>query len=390
MSRARTVVLLALAAVVLLAAGLAARLALRPIPGADRPAPKPLARLTEPPSAGNVPGPARAGALRVPCWGCSPEADAWPVRFRTDLDLLAPLGDGPGNAALWLKDFTPEVGARAAEAKEAMSRRVDGPGEWGRILPPSDPLLGEAEPWTTQATMRFYPDVFPIDGGATRLPNLLLCITLGRSWGARAAASPDAPSAFEDGRRAVRLGRLLRQDDESIVQDLVGLACIRMGAEALYEVAVHRGDHDLALAAAIVLGEHAPQRLRTAQQVTSISIQPRDGSRVTSGGKVEKIVSTARAGTDRRFRQEAIFQLALVRVFAGSSGVRAAETALDDLSRDPDPLVAAAARWSRTIDPAFLGEQPYAGDLAKKPAVDRIFGRLALRFPMLRGLLPGS
>jgi hypothetical protein len=130
----------------------------------------------------------------------------------------------------------------------------------------------------------------------------------------------------------VRLGRLLRQDDESVIQDLIGLACIRLGAQALYDVAVHRGDRDLALAAAIVLGEQAPQRLRTAQQITSISIQPADGVRDTSEVKIQKIVSTARTAMDRRFRQEAIFQLSLVRVFAGRGGVREAEKALDELS----------------------------------------------------------
>lgn len=390
MIRPRTVVLLALGALVVLAAGLAVRLALLPFPGSNTPAPRPLARLIEPPPTGHVPVPAKVGALRVPCWSCSQTADGWPVRFRTDLDLLAPLGDGPENAALWLKDFARQVGTRAAEVSEAMKRRVDGPGEWGRILPPSDPLLREAEPWTTQATMRFYPEIFPIEGGATRLPNLLLCITLGRSWGARAAASPDASSALEDGRRAVRLGRLLRQDDATIIQDLVGLACIRLGATALYDVAIHRGDYDLALAAAIVLGEIAPQRLRTAQQITSISIQSTDEGRDTSDRKIQKIASTARKATDRRFRQEAVFQLALVRVFAGSSGIRAAEKALDELSRDPDPLVAAAARWSRNIDPELLAAGPHGLDLSQEPVGDRIFGRLALRFPMLRRFLPAS
>ncbi|MFI5181094.1 MAG: hypothetical protein ACHQPI_06870 [Thermoanaerobaculia bacterium] len=389
MIRPRTVVLLALAALVLLAAGLAIRLALLPFPGANRPAPKPLARLIEPPPAGRVPAPAKAGTLRVPCWGCSPTADGWPVRFRTDLDLLAPLGDGPGNVAQWLKDFDRQVGARAAESEAAAKRRVDGPGDWGRILPPSDPLLAEAEPWTNQATMRFHPDVFPMEGGETRIPNLLLCITLGRSWGARASASPDAPSALEDGRRAVRFGRLLQQDDVTVIQDLVGLACIRFGAQALFDVAVHRGDHDLALAAAIVLGEHTAQRLRTAQLITRISVW-QDPSRDMSDAKVETIATEARTGKDRRFRLEAIQQLALVRALAPSRGVRAAEKTLDEISRDPDALVAAAARWSRNIDLETLALETYSGSPELEPIGDRILRRVALRVPMLRRLLPGT
>ncbi|MBK6405282.1 MAG: hypothetical protein IPF66_09690 [Holophagales bacterium] len=117
-----------------------------------------------------------------------PDLDAnAPIRFRTDLDVLAPLGDGPANAALWLKDFTKgEKGPRLEEAEQAMKRRVDGPPDLGKILPPGEPLLLEAEPWADQATMRFYPDVFSVRGAATSIHNLLFSLTRGsRGWRGR-------------------------------------------------------------------------------------------------------------------------------------------------------------------------------------------------------------
>lgn len=51
-------------------------------------------------------------------------ASSWPIRFQTDLDLLAPLGDGPANAAEFLARFENEHGARAAEAAAFGARRA--------------------------------------------------------------------------------------------------------------------------------------------------------------------------------------------------------------------------------------------------------------------------
>ncbi|MEX1308981.1 MAG: hypothetical protein AB1Z65_01040, partial [Candidatus Sulfomarinibacteraceae bacterium] len=53
-----------------------------------------------------------ASDLEVPCWSC-PSAKQWPIRFQTDLDLIAPLGDGPGNAAEFFALFEKERGPRA-------------------------------------------------------------------------------------------------------------------------------------------------------------------------------------------------------------------------------------------------------------------------------------
>ncbi len=345
MNRSRTIVLAAVALVVLLAGTLGVRLLGRETASASKPAPARLARFEGAPLPARVPDPKPAASLSVPCWGC-PGSDGWPVRFRTDLDLLAPLGDGEGNAALWLKDFARQVGAREAEVDAAMKRRVDAPGGLGKVLPADDPILLEAEPWADRATMRFYPDVFPIEGFETRIPNLLLSLTLAKSWVARAAAHPGSATAVEDCRRSIRWGRLLRQDDTTVIQDLVGLACIRIGAQGLYDLAARRGDQPLMLVSAIVLGEHAPQRLRTAQVMTKLDVIGAAGSAEVTDRKVDDAVSTATGSPDRRFRGEAILQLAIVRS-AGSSAQRSrAEKVLDELAASPDPVTSACARWA--------------------------------------------
>src|ERR1035438_5707580 len=153
-----------------------------------------------------------------------------------------------------------------------MKRRIDGPGDLGRVLRPDDPLLTEAEPWADQATMRFYPDVWTGEGPSTPIPNLLVSLAFAKSWTARAASNPDAPASIEDCRRAIRWGRLLRQEDATIIQDLVGLASIRVAAEQLYALAARRGDQPLMLDAAIVQGQAAPQRLRPAEFIARVSI----------------------------------------------------------------------------------------------------------------------
>jgi hypothetical protein len=367
MIRPRTLVLAAIAVLALLAGTLGFRL-LNGNPATSKPAPTQLPRFTGAAVLASVSAPLPIGALKVPCWGC-PDAEKWPIRFQTDLDLLAPLGNGTVNAALWLKDFSKQVGEREADAEQAANRRVEGPGDYGKVLPGNDPLLAEAEPWADQGVMRLYPDVYPAAGFETRLPNLLFALTLSKSWAARAATRPDSPSALEDARRAIRWGRLLRQDDATIVQDLVGIACIRLGAAQLYDLAVRRGDHQLALASAIVMGEHAPQRLRTAQILTRLELTAVAGFEPTHLGRVFKsghevsesklaaVLEIVKSAPDRRFRLEAIAQLHLVRQLGSKAQQARVEETLDGLIGGPDPLVAAAARHARqtTIDEETLG-----------------------------------
>jgi hypothetical protein len=200
--------------------------------------------------------------LEVPCWTC-PSSKQWRLRFQTNLDLLAPLGNGPANAADWFGLFAKEVGPRGEEGIAAVKRGIEGP-EWlGTVLPPDDPLLLEAEPWCDQATMSFYPDIFPLNGYSTRITNLLFAIKLVRSWVARGEAAESNEKAMADFRRAIRLGRLLRQEDTVVISDLVGLACIHIATRAVYDRALADGDLELALLASVIIGEVAPQRLGT-------------------------------------------------------------------------------------------------------------------------------
>ncbi len=366
MIRPRTLVLAAIAAVTLLAAGLGIRLLAQGSAAAGKSAPM-LPRYSQPASAASVPIPRAIGALKVPCWGC-PDANKWSVAFRTDLDLLAPLGNGPANVALWMKDFNNQGGTRYSDLEKAMDRRVEVSVDFPKVFAGDDPLLREAEPWADQAVMRTYPDVYPVLGMATRLPNLLFALNLAKGWAARAASHPGTPAAVDDARRVIRWGRLLRQDDVTIVQDLVGLACIRLGAEQLYDAAVRQGDQPLALASAMVLGEHAPQRLRTAQVLTRLELTAVEGfepastghvfvsGRVPTEAKLAAILETVKSAPERRFRLEAIAQLHLVRQLGSKAQAARVEEVLDSLGRSPDPIVAAAARHARetTLDDETL------------------------------------
>ena len=336
-------VLLAAALVVVLAGSLGARLIGR---GAGTPAPVAPGAV--------VPAPVTApiSELEIPCWSC-PDAKEWAIRFQTDLDLMAPLGNGSANAAIWFTDFTKEIGPRAAEVTAAMKRRVEGP-EWiGKVFPPDDSLLIEAEPWCDQATMRFYPEFFELEGPDTRITNLLFPINLVRSWVARGMAAEDSVAAMADFRRAIRLGRLLRQEDVVIINDLVGLACIHIGARGVYRRALADGDLELALMASAVLGEVAPQRLRTSENTTRTDL----GSSLREGpdgeielrlnpGKLDVLIEAAKNAPDRRFRAEAMIGLGIVRAMGSPDEQRTASEVFADLAISEDEMIVAMATWS--------------------------------------------
>ncbi len=329
---------LVLVLAVVLATGLLAR-----APGA--------AYSTAPPAASvPAPHPCDISKLEIPCWSC-PSAEKWPLRFVTDLDMLAPLGTGPANAATWFAAFAKRGGPRAAEGEAAMARRVDRP-PIGSVLPPDDPLFAEAEPWCDQATMRFYPEFFPIEGFNTRIANLLLMLTLGRSWIARGTDAPGFDEAMADFRRVIRLGRLLRQEDAVLINDLVGLACIRIGAEAIYDRARKDGKIELALLAAVVAGEAPPQKYLTASRVTAVEIAPylrrgADGRYALElpAERFKAISEMAMSAPDRRFRSEPALSLRYVAALGTGPAQQAARGLLETLASDSDPIVAANARW---------------------------------------------
>ncbi len=336
-------VVLAAAVIVVLAGSLGARLIARDrslvVPSAPR------ATVPEPPAL-------QVTDLEVPCWTCPSNKD-WPLRFQTDLDLLAPLGNGTANAAEWFALFEKKVGPRAADATAAMERRVDGP-EWvGQVLPPDDPLLLEAESWCDQATMDFYPEIFPLDGYATRITNLLLPLNFVRSWVARGLNAETTEAAMTDFRRAIRLGRLLRQEDVVVISDLVGLAAIHIATRGVYERALADGDLELALLASVVLGEVAPQRLFTKQHLTSTdlldSFQQNDRGEVVfrlQPGKLDAVIEAAESAPDRRMRCEALIGLNIILDLGTPEESERASEVLTEIAGDADPKIAEGARWS--------------------------------------------
>ena len=309
------------------------------------------------PPPGAVPAPRTEplASLTVPCYECK-GSEAWPVRFQTDLDLLAPLGTGSANAALWLRDFS-----RGGARFEALSSKDYGglSAEGKSLLSADSPLLREAEAWVDQATMRFYPDVYAVEGDRNEIPNLLIPRLLARSWVARGKGSQNRELAMEDFRRAIRLGRLLRQEDYSLASDFVGLYCIREGAQAIFDLATATGDSRLALTAAIVLGEVTPQRLRTAERLTKILIirneteekEVRRVLRALSEDELAGLLGEAKGDPDRRFRIAAILQLNSVRFLGTATQRERALTVLNGLSRSQDPITARLATWSRDTRP---------------------------------------
>jgi hypothetical protein len=206
--------------------------------------------------------------------------------------------------------------------------------------------------------MRYYPDFFPLQGYDTQLPNLVVPLNLAKSWVARGLAQGDSVRAMEDLRRAIRLGRLLRQEGATIIADLVGLACIRHGAQGIYDLARRTGDAPLALAAAIVLGEHAPQRLLTSERVTRVELRPY--VREAAGGelvltlpdsRLEGIVEMSTGEPDLRFRGEAILTLGMVRALGTKPQQEKALATLNELASSKDARVATLAAWSRDNRP---------------------------------------
>jgi hypothetical protein len=345
--------------------GLTALLVVRVATGARPEAPR---AVVPPPRAVDV------ATLSVPCWSCEEARTTWPIRFRTDLDLLAPLGNGSANAAVWFKDFAKPDGRRLAEATAALKRRIEGPPGFGEVLPPDDLLLKEAEPWCDQASMRFYPTIIELKGYDTLIPNLLLPINFARSWVARGETEKDPEKAMADFRRAIRLGRLLRQEDVIVIADLAGLACIRLGAEGIYRRAAKLGDLRLMLVAAVVTGEAAPQRLLTSARLTRIDIAPY--LRTDAAGKtvldfpdtkLDDVLETAKASPDQRFRGEALIALNVVR-FLGTPGQK--EKALAILNRTAAEEPGNLARLAvRSRDTAPTGE--LLGEIRKQPVPGR-------------------
>ncbi len=301
-----------------------------------------------------------------------PDAHAWTTAdwqaggldYKVDLDLLAPLGTGGGNLAIWLARFMdggPEGDMAMARAETV---EIPGFGDWS-LLPFDDPLLLEAEPWIDQRTCRFYPDVFTYDGFDSLSPDLRLAVVFSRTWIARGLGQPATVTAAKaDVRRAIRLGRLLLQDDVMVVQNLVGIALIRAGAEALYELARRAGratgaptgaDGAGAALAALVLLDSAALRAETIRRmdltetVLAHLVEPPIVGRLIGPVldiqevEVRAVISVADSPSSRALRLQALTSLYLILHMGTRSQREAATATLERLAGDADPLVAATA-----------------------------------------------
>jgi hypothetical protein len=298
-----------------------------------------------------------ASKLEVPCWSC-PSAKDWPVQFQTDLYLIAPLGEGTGNAAEFFAQFEKQRGPRAADATTMMDRRFEDENDFGLIVAPDDELLLEAEPWVDQAVMRFYPEIFPMEGTETRITNLLVLLTFVRSWAANGVAAEDPVAGLEDCRRAIRLGRLLRQDDVVIINDLVGLASIHLGARGVYRIAQRTGDDDLALLASIVLGEVAPQRFMTMEKISAFDLTPYmrlgpSGSHRLDmpDSQLEVAMTDAEGLTERRFFGEVILSANVILNLGTPEQQQRVRELLEELAAVDDAIIADFAQWALDTPP---------------------------------------
>jgi len=320
------------------------------------------------PAIARVPDPAaiRVEALPMPrCWTCPGDASG-DAATSVDLDLFAPLGDGDANAAEWLASFA-RGEVRATEGQAARARRVPAVigGEPARVLPADDPLLKEAEPWMDQARCRFHPEIWPMDAVPPREPNLLLALTLAKSWVARGDAAGDAARAAADHRRAIRLGRLLLQDDVSVAQHLVGRACIRLGVDAMHRAARTSGDLPRALATSLALAEHDGLRGMTAERLDVLHRIAPDGASLLGNARVaptdrdlDAVVALASGSAERRFRIAALPVLRLVADAAPAEQSSRARASLTSLESDADPLVADAARAALSSTASPVEEEP--------------------------------
>ena len=211
--------------------------------------------------------------------------------------------------------------------------------------------------------MRFYPDIYPVEGHSTRIPNLLIMLTMGRSWAAWGAAADDVAEGLELCRRAIRLGRLLRQDDVILINDLVGLACIHLETRGIYRLAVRSGDLELALTASAVLGEVAPQRLFTAQRVSTIDFSSTLAPFLSRTGdgpyslslherKLDEIIELATTSPDRRFRVEGLLYANAIAMLGTDPQKQRVAGLFQETTTSDDYILASFARWCLDHEPS--------------------------------------
>jgi hypothetical protein len=173
------------------------------------------------------------------------------------------------------------------------------------------------------------------------------------AWSVAYDRATDAARTKEDYRRAVRLGRLILQDDVTLIANLVGLECIRIGARGLYEQARREGDSETMLAASLALHDADAIRQIAAERITRITVpaeyrwhwsHPLSPTIRATDEQFEAALAMAKTDPSRALRLEGQWALMGYVVAGTRAQGRQAREALVALSRDPDPLVASSAR----------------------------------------------
>lgn len=278
--------------------------------------------------------------------------------FQVDLDLLAPLGTKPGNGAEWFARFQRQIGERRQEVERAQEFALGWEfyGKERKVLPPDHPLLIEAEPWVDSADWSFYPEVWPWQGGSTPIANHLFALQLGRSWVARGQAASNPETALADYRRTVRLGRLLLQDDVVLIQNLIGIALIRTGTEAIFDHARAHGDGAVAALAALAIQDCTALRLELTRRFQRLAVFQDFVSRVTSAEGVSRtelrlpddrfatLIQTATSDPIRALRIEVVTPLWITSHIGTDAQRKQAQETLDAMAQDSDEMVAVAAK----------------------------------------------
>jgi hypothetical protein len=158
---------------------------------------------------------------------------------------------------------------------------------------------------------------------------------------------------------------LLRQEDVTVIADLVGLACIREGVEGIYRLAIRNADTDRALLAAVVMSEVAPQRLLTSERVTAGNLSAfgrlnDDGSAELDlpDSVLERLIEMATTAPERRFRGEPLIGLQIVLHLGTPEQKLRVRQTLDRLREDPDLIIAQFAEWAleRPLEAQMLNE----------------------------------
>jgi len=213
--------------------------------------------------------------------------------------------------------------------------------------------------------MRFYPDVFRPEGlYRTKLPNLLMMMILARSWIDRGDSSEDVGAALEDYRRAVRLGRLLRQDDVYVGTDGIGLYCMRHALEPMARRLREAGEDRLADQALLALANVTAERVTHTRTNRSIDIGPYlrwswFGSQLElPEEKLDEIGRMATQHPERRFRRLATDQLCVVYWIGDDDQKAGARDWMDQVAASGDPILAKDAECR---------EDPLEADLIARP-----------------------